>query len=1048
MNNNNFKSFINKSFLCLLFLSMSVFAQETTVSGVVTSSDKLPLPGANVIVKGTKGGTQTDFNGKFSIKISNNQSVLVVSYTGHKTKEIPVNGKTTFSIVLEEDASTLKEVVVIGYGSIKPKNTTGAVAKINSSLLELIPENSFQSRLAGKLAGVDIQQTSGAPGGNVSIRIRGVGSINGGNNPLIVIDGFIMSTDQSNASTQGSRPGSGSNIFENPQNPLSALNPNDIESVTVLKDAAAASIYGARGANGVMLITTKKGLEGKPIFSFDSSWGLQNVSKQYDMMDAYEFVEENYIARANAGTLAGFPSKWLPYLNDEPGLVNTNWQEELFRAAPMVNYDFSVKGGTKTGKYYISGNYANQEGIIIGSGMKRFAFRTNIDSQINDKIKIGVNFAPSLTINDLVPSDNPYFVDGVVNLALLSTPTESVYNPDGSFNYNQNTAGYVGPFVNPIAIATLYKDQLKQIRVLLGTFIEIDIFKNFKFKTQLNGEFANWNRAIYRPSALEVRNVAGPSNPIARNYGTQKYNWLIENTLTYDKTFNEKHKVTALVGYTAQKELTDRNGLTATDYANDFVETINTNSNTITSAFTQVTEYSNVGLLARVMYDYDGKYLLSASVRRDGSSRFGKDTKYANFPAVSAGWRLSDEKFFKVDFINDLKFRASYGERGNDQIGNYSGITRLGASNYVFDNDVVNGLAPNTSSNSRLTWEKNVEQNYGLDLALFKNKLVVTADYFNSKTEKLLFDIPVPGSTGTPGGSSLQNIGSVGNKGFELGLTSNLTFGNLKITTNANFTTIKNEILKFGLSDAPQILSGALANTYIAQIGQPLSSYYGYNVLGVFTTQDQLDNSAKYYLGSFIGDFRFEDVNNDGIINAQDRKILGNPFPDYTFGFSTQLGYNNIDFNIGIQGKLNYEVFHLSQRYLGNMETFSNYRADSFANAYISPENPGNGQVYRPNGNPTGGNQEISSYHIEDGSFIRIQNITLGYSLTSDLLKKLGNLQRFRVYATAVNPFTFTKYSGYNPDVSSRTNSALTSGEDYGTYPLSTNIIMGINLSF
>ncbi|PQB08979.1 hypothetical protein BST83_01100 [Polaribacter filamentus] len=1046
---NSYKMIVRKILLFLMVLCFTgVFAQQKIVKGIVVSSDGSPLPSASVIERGTSNGTETDFDGNFSITVTNESSILKVAYLGYTTKEIPVQNKTYLKITLSEDANTLNEIVVIGYGSINQKNVTGAVGKVNSTLLRDLPDVSFQNKLAGKLAGVSISQTTGAPGGNSSIRIRGTGSISGGNDPLIVIDGFIVSNDNNSSSTQGSRQGS-TNVSENSQNPLSNLNPNDIEDVQVLKDAAAAAIYGSRGANGVIIITTKRGKEGKPVFSLNISSGIQTVSKTYDMMDAYEYAEQNYIARRNAGTLANYPSALIPYLNDEPGLTNTDWQAALFRPAAMDIYDFSLKGGSKKTKYYISANYTNQDGIIVGSGYKRYSLRVNLDTEINDRLKIGVNINPSLAVSDLVPSEGPYFVDGVVNLALLSIPTEPIYNPDGSFNFNQNTASGSGPFVNPIAIANLYDDELKQTRILVGSNLDYDFTKNFKFKTQIGLDFGSWNRDIYRPSTIEYRGVAGPSNPTARNFSTQKYNWLWENTLTYSNTFSENHNVNALFGYSVQKDLRERSGLIATDFQNDLVQTINTNNNTIQSAFSAKDEWSIISYFSRLMYDYKGKYLLSASFRRDGSSRFGANSKWGDFSSVSLGWRISDEAFFKNDLVNDFKLRASYGERGNNQIGNYSGIARLGSSNYVFDDNIVNGLAPINSSNAGLTWEKNSEFNYGLDLAFLNNKIVINADYFISTTKDLLFNIPVPGSSGTPGGNSLQNIGSIENRGFELGITNNARIGDFKITTNANISSIKNKILSFGLNNDPIILNGSRAETSIAQIGQPIGSFYGYNVKGVFTTQEQLNNSAQWVGGgSFIGDFMFEDVNNDGVINADDRKIIGNYIPDYTFGITTRMEYKNIDFSLAIQGKQNFEVLHTSQRYLGNMETFSNYRSDSFNNAYISSDNPGNGQVYRPNASPTGGNANISSYHVEDGSYVRIQNITLGYSFDSKILGSLGNLQSFRVYATAVNPFTFTNYPGYNPDVNSRPNNALTQGEDYGTYPLAKNFLVGLNLSF
>lgn len=1049
MKHSNSKSYLDSILaFCLMLFTVGIFAQKATVTGKITSTDGLPLPGASILEKGTTNGAQSDFDGNYLINLTDASATLIISYVGYITQEFTINGKNSLDVVLQEDTSKLDEVVVIGYGSLNKRNLTGSVSKVNASLLEELPDVSFQNKLAGKLPGVTISQTTGTPGGNVNIRVRGTGSISGGNEPLIVIDGFPISNDNTRAATQGSRQGS-ANVNENPQNPLSTLNPNDIQDVQVLKDAAAAAIYGSRGANGVIIITTKKGAEGKPTFNYNASWGIQTVSKTYDMMDAYEFAEQNFIARANSGTLSGYPDEWLPYLNDKPGLTNTDWQDALFRSAYMQLHDLSVRGGNKKTKYYISGNYANQDGIIIGSGFKRYSLRVNLDTELSDHVRIGVNLNPSLSVSDLVPAENPYFVDGVVNLALLSIPTEPIYNPDGSFNFNQNTAAGSGPFVNPIAIASLYQDELKQSRILMGTFLEFDFLNNFKFRTQLSADFGNWKRAIFRPSTIEFRGVAGPSNPTGRDFNTNQYNWLSENTLTFDKTFNNNHNLNVLIGYTAQKNLRERTGLIATDYQNDLVPTINTNTNTITSAFTANDEWALLSYLSRFTYDYKGKYLLNASFRSDGSSRFGANTKWGYFPSVSLGWRISDESFFKSKFINDLKFRASYGETGSDQIGNYSGIARLGASNYVFDDNIVNGLAPINSSNAGLTWEKNSEFNYGVDLALFNNKLVFNADYFISTTKDLLYRIPVPGSSGAPGGVSLQNIGEIQNKGFELGITNNVNIGHLKITTNANISTLRNKILSLGLNNDFVILDGSRAETFIAQEGQPIGSFYGYNVMGVFTSQEQLDNNAQWASGgSFLGDFMFEDVNNDGVITPDDRKILGNNIPDYTFGFTSQMAYKNFDFSFTILGKQNFEILHMSQRYLGNLETFSNYRSDSFNNAYISPENPGNGQVYRPNGNPTGGNAAISSYHVEDGSYVRVQNITIGYSFDKDILKNMGNLRQFRIYATAVNPFTFTNYPGYNPDVNSRPNSALTQGEDYGTYPLARNVLFGINVSF
>jgi TonB-linked SusC/RagA family outer membrane protein len=962
---------------------LSIVKQQITIAGVINDIDGEVLPGASILEKGTLNGVLSNFDGDFSIKVANNQAILVISFLGYLQQEIKLNGKTSIKVVLEEDTKILDEVVVIGYGTILKKNITGAVGKVNAALIKDLPALSFQDKLAGKLAGVNILQTTGTPGGNVSIKIRGTSSISASNEPLIVIDGFPLSDGHSSASTQGARPGS-STRQENPQNSLSSINPNDIESVEILKDAAAAAaIYGSRGGNGVILITTKKGIEGKPSFIFNVSSGLQKVTKTYDMMDAYEFAEQNYISRRNGGTLGNYKDEWLPYLNDEPGLTNTNWQDALYREAFMENYDLSVRGGSKNIKYYVSGNHVNQDGVIIGTGYKRYALRTKLDANLSKKVRFGVNVSPSLVISDLVPTENPYFVDGVVNLALLSLPTESIYNADGSYNYTQNTASGSGPFVNPIAIANLVDDQLIHTRFLTGTYLEIDFLKDVTFRTQLGADFNNWNRKYYRPSTLPIRNTLGPSNPSARNFSTQTYNWITENTLTFDKTFNNSHHVNGLLGFTAQKDRRERNQIYGTDFPNDLVQTLNKAETT--TARSDISEWSLISYLSRVMYDFEGKYLITASFRADGSSRFGDNTKWGYFPSISAGWRVSDMDFFKSETVNDFKLRVSYGETGNFQIPNYAHIALLGSSEYVFDDTKTSGAAPSTSPNADLTWERNKAINLGLDLSLFNNKLVFNADYYRSTTKDLLINLPVPASSGFS--SSFQNIGEIENKGFEFSATNNMTVGDFKIVTNANIATNKNKVLSTGRSDEPIISSGGVSRTHITQVGEPVGSYYGLNVLGVFTTQEQLDTNP-HEADAALGDFMFEDINNDAVINADDRTITGSYFPDYTFGISSTVSYKGLDFNIAVQGKQNFQVLHLAQRYLGSLQTFSNYRADIYNNAYISPSNPGNGQVYRPNSSPTNSNDAISSYHIEDASYVRIQNITLGYSFNKNFLKK------------------------------------------------------------
>lgn len=1018
----------------------TVFGQTSTITGKVVDEQGQGLPGASVIVKGSTDGTVTDVDGNFNLSVSNS-ATLVISFIGYNPQEINVAGRSFIEIKLDADIEQLDEVVVIGYGSASKRNLTGSVVAIDEEQIKNLPNVGFEQNIVGKLPGVNIQQTTGTPGGNVNIQVRGTGSISAGNSPLIVIDGFPISDSYNTSTVQGSRPGNATRQ-ENPQNPLASLNPNDIKSIEVLKDASAAAIYGSRGANGVILITTKSGAEGKAEIAFNAYYGVQEIITTYDMLDAYTFAEQNYLSRVNGNSTSGYPQEFVPYLNDEPGLVNTDWQDALFRTAPIESYDLSVRGGNENLKYYASGNYFSQEGIILGSEFDRFSARVNLEGKITDKINLKANFNPSYTRSDLVPAENPYFVDGVVNLALLSIPTDPIYNEDGSFNFNQNTAAGSGPFVNPIALAEGIEDQLDQFRLLSNLNLEVELVEGLKFNTSFGVDINNFDRSYYRPSWIPVRGASLPSDPNGRNFTTNVLNWTNENTLTYTKQFG-KHDLNVLAGVTAQKERIARTGLFANNFPNDQVTTLN--AGTVTSGFSQIQEWSLLSFLARGMYNYDGKYLVSLSIRRDGSSRFGEDTKWGLFPSASIGWRISDEAFFpENNVISDLKFRGSIGVTGNFSIPNYGAVALLTEADYVLNDRIANGLAPGSSPNSDLSWEKTTMSNYGLDLSLFDNLFSITADYFVSNTKDLLLNVPVPGTSGFS--NSLQNIGEVQNRGFELGLNTSFNLGELNWSINANIATLTNEVIALGSSGEPIITDGGVPSTHITQVGSPIGSYYGYNVLGVFQNQEQVDNTPSFS-DSQVGDFIFEDVNGDGSLTPEDRTITGDFFPDYTFGFSSQLNFKNFDFSFLVQGSQGFEVLHLAQRYLGSLQTFSNYRADIYEDAFFSEEDPGSGQVYRPNSNPTGDTDAISSYHVEDGSFVRLRNVTLGYTFNKTLLKKVP-FQSARLYVTGQNLATLTDYPGYNPEVNMRPNNPLSQGEDYGTYPLAKSIIVGINLNF
>jgi TonB-linked SusC/RagA family outer membrane protein len=1021
-----------------------------------------PLAGATVQVKGTSIGTTTDAAGNFSLSMPNDAKMLLISYLGYRTAEVAVSNQTQLDIQMEKDATAIGEVVVVGYGTQSKAAVTGSVVQLKNRDIKDFPITSFEQGLAGQLPGVQVLQTTGTPGGGMSIRVRGIGSISANNDPLIVIDGFPVSNSYNTSGVQGSRP-SNATRRETPQNPLSTINPNDIESVEVLKDAAAAAIYGSRGSNGVILITTKRGSKGKPQIDFNTYHGIQQVTQTYEMADAYEAAELSALAVNTTWVESGpnrsandpnsarpsnlqIPPIFLPYLRKEPGLTNTDWQDAIFQEAPIQNYELSVRGGNDNVQYFVSGNYFDQEGIVIESGFKRYALRFNLESKLSDRVRLSVNFNPSFSDNDLVSAENPYFVDGIVNNAFMTFPVFPVYNEDGTLAVNkQNTLGLsTVPAENPVALAKLIEDRLEQFRTIGGAALEVDLLQGLKFKTYLGADINTFRRGYYRPSTIGNNGVPAPTIPTARSFTSRTLNWISENTLTYATTIANNHNLNLLAGYSVQRENINRNSLFATNFPNDLVTTLN--GGQVTSGASNIEEWMLISYIGRLTYDYKNKYLLSASIRRDGSSRFGNNNKWGYFPSVSAGWRISEESFLQnSSWLSETKLRASYGQTGNFEIPNYGSISLLDPSNYpIGGNTNANGLATSNAPNPDLSWEKREMINVGLDLGLFNNKLNVTADYYVANTKDLLLNVPVPGLTGFS--TALQNIGAVRNTGIELGLSTNLKLGNaINWNASANFSTNQNEVTALGQNGDPIIANGGVNGTHITRIGSPIGSYYGYKVLGTFNNQAELD-AYPHFSSSRIGDFKFEDVNKDGKLDANDRTVLGDFFPDYTFGISNTFTFKGLDLSFFIQGVQGNEILHLSQRYLTAFG-FGNVTQDAYDNAWRSAENPGNGRIHRVVRTVTGSSNQVSTYMIEDGSYVRVRNITLGYSLPKNLVNK-AKLENARIYFTTQNPFTFTKYPGYNPEVNQRPEDALTQGEDYGTYPLAKSFVLGLNLTF
>lgn len=1039
-------------------------ATAITVAGQITDEQGHPLPGATVLEKGTSNGTVSDEDGNFTLTVDD-EATLVVSFIGFQEVEILVGGRTSISVILNESASALNEVVVTGYGRQVKRDITGAVATLSAAQIKDIPATSFENAIQGQLAGVQVSETSGEPGAGPTIRVRGIGSISAGNEPLYVVDGFPISKNV-DLGVQGDNFRRGSGRFRPPtQNPLATLNPNDIASIQVLKDASAASIYGSRGSNGVILITTKQGKRtGKPVISYDAYVGSQSVANRLDLMNAEELIEYNREAtnnaylQANPGASASDPNSvrsnasWrLPDDIQNPDGTDTDWQDLLFGTALMQSHNLSAAGGTETMNYYVAGNFFNQDGIIEGSGFDRYSLRMNLQAQLTPKLEIGLNLSPSYTTSDKLPAGSPYFArpPGIVYSGIVHSPTVRPYNADGTPNQLDNQSylltsdgetASMSSASNPLAIIEGVEDQLNQFRTFTNLYAEYKLMEGLTFKTFFGADINNYKRNFFRKNSLLYR-TATSGDPYGQSSSSESVNWLTEQTLTYTTKLDGGHTVTAVAGYSTQKERIDVNTIIADNFPDDLVNTVSGGQVVQGTAIQE--EWSLVSMLARVNYDYSDKFLLTASIRSDRSSRFGPGNKTGVFPSVSVGWRISEE-LGNISWLSDLKVRASWGETGNFLIPNYASIGLLGQSNYTFGGSLVNGISPFTISNQNLSWEKTNSYDIGLDFGFWEDRVYGSIEYFSSTTSDLLLAVQVPSALGFT--NALTNIGEVVNQGIELTVTSRNTRGKFRWTTDLNFSTINNEVTKLGPSGDPILSSGGAGNRHITRIGDPVGSYYGYMTDGIYQTQAEIDAGPEDQISTpRPGDFRWVDVNNDGVINASDRTVIGNYLPDYTYGMTNNFSYANFNLSVLIQGVQGSEVLNLTRRHMGNGEAnYNSYAA--WTERWRSPEQPGNGEIPRANRQTGNSNNRPSSYQVEDASYFRLRNVTLSYDFPVAQLGK--TFSSLRIYASGTNLLTITDYIGYNPEVNNQEDSVNVQGEDYGAYPLSRVFTFGLNASF
>lgn len=1023
------------------------------ISGIITDTQKEPIIGANVIEKGTTNGTITDFDGKFSLDVSEN-TTLQITYIGYLSQEIKVSGQSSVNIILQEDTKSLEELIVVGYGTQKRSNVTTAVASVSEDDLKNRPVLNFGEALAGQMPGVQVQQVDGAPGGEgLSIRVRGTGSITQSNDPLYIVDGYPME----------------GNAFR-------LLNASDIESIQVLKDASSTAIYGSRGANGVVIVSTKRGKAGPPTVSINTFFGFQERSKEVEMMNRNQyvdwFIDGRNQAWLDAPVIASDPDKSPHSINDpnsrrqlypsgnsqymipdgqggykynflDPASVaqmpDNNWQNLLFRKAMIQQTELMISGGSENTQYTFSGSYAKQDGIVLNTDYERFNFRTNINSQISKQINVGVNLMAFSSYG----SEQANGKDAPIMYALNLPPIYPLRNEDGTYgSMVRNPEILSGDVANPIGIAEQMHNKRKRYGWLGSIFAEWQILTDLKYKISINGGIQDNEQKRYQASYIDLDASKAPRPAVGINNRDTDYDWVIENTLDYSHTFGDKHDFSALLGYTTQKHYYKYMYGEARGYPNDNITTLNAGNMYSLSSTESV--YSMISYLSRVNYSFDNRYLLTATFRSDGSSRFGSNKKWGTFPSISAGWRVSEERFMEnAKLISDLKIRAGFGISGNNRIGDYSSISLLSTGFYPTNDALQNTVSPNTMSNDDLGWEKTQQLNVGFELGLINNRIRFEGDFYNSQSIDLLLNVPVPAITGYT--SQIQNIGKVQNKGMEFLVSSQNFVKEFKWSTNFNISFNRNKVLELGPDQRPIYGSAPNANNaFITTIGLPIATFYGYKFEGVFMNQEELDK-YPHLSGDKVGDGRYADINGDGILDQNDKTFLGDNNPDFTAGLTNNFSYKNFSLGIQLTGSYGASVFSFYKRMVGIYHGDRNGMIEQL-NRWKSPDQPGDGIHFKATRTPSGWQRDPSSAWVQDASYLRLRNLTLGYDFDNKVTSKL-NINALKVYLTGSNLFTLTNYTGYDPETSSQ-GSGLSKGGDYIGYPAARSYILGINLTF
>jgi len=982
-----------------------------TVRGKVTDQSNAPLQGASISVKGTQEGTVTNNNGAFSIPNIKSNAVLMVSFKGFKTIELNVNGEGNVSVTLEQDATSLEDVVVVGYGTQRRKETTGSIASIKAADLTQTPIANVAQGLQARVSGIQVNQNSGAPGGNISVRIRGTNSISGTSEPLYVVDGIQISNGGGITSVS----------------PLSTINPNDIESVEVLKDASASAIYGARAANGVVLITTKRGRNGATRVTLDSYYGVQKVTKTLPTLNATEFTTlENEVFRNN-------------FYPDPKSLgEGVNWQDIIFRDAKIQNHQLSIIGGSEKTQLALSANYFDQQGIIIKSQFKRYSYRLNLDHRISEKIKIGSSILGSYSANSGIltgstsQGDGPAVVGSILGAAIGAPPNLKAYKEDGSiFPFGEQAGGQYREVANPLGLAELL-NQTAINRTLGNVYGEATMLKGLTYRASFNVDLQNSLNDTYSPRYIIAKNDLNDNSGSGGKNSSFFTSLLHESILTYSRSFAEKHSLKFTGVYATQTELSKFNSISASGFPNDATanEAVQLALNrTVSSGRSKQLLQCYMG---RITYGFKDKYFLDLITRVDGSSKFGANNKYGFFPAVSIAWRIIDEPFLQqVQWLSDLKIRGSYGITGNaGGISPYQSLSTVASngSDYQINHAYITGINPTGIANPNLRWEKSTQTNIGLDVGLLNNRISFVVDVYKKTTKDLLYIKTLPLTSGY--GSITGNFASLENKGIEFSTNASILTGEFKWNASANLTINRNKVLDL---DGGVTRERFVTNYTLLKVGEPLGVFKNF----VFDGINQTGQTILPGYDGRLGGHKVKDLNADNVISSADQIITGDPNPDFIFGFSTSLSYNRFDFAAFLSGSQGNDIYNLSrlafENPLGQRNLFK-----GVVNRW-SPTNASDQYASAAQG----GRLPLSDYFIEDGSYIRCKNLTLGYRLGQ--IKGINNA---RIYISANNLFTITNYSGFDPEVNTFAGSNTQIGIDNLVYPQARSLLGGVQITF